>query len=86
MSEAANAVQRNAESINATLSSTGRSVSEAADSVKTAAQEIVPEVHGVRLMAKSLCISVATIAVIIEQIVLEIKKVNQNPENIREEL
>lgn len=86
VSEAADSLKKHAASIDATLSSSGKSVSEAANSIKTAAQEIVPEVHGVRLMAKSLCISVATIAVIMEQMVLEIKQVNQNLGNIREEL
>ncbi|KAL7901520.1 hypothetical protein HDV63DRAFT_395051 [Trichoderma sp. SZMC 28014] len=86
VSEAADSLKNNAASIDATLFSTGKSVSEAANSIKTAVQEIVPEVHGVRLMAKSLCISVAAIAVIMEQMVLEIKQVNQNLGNIREEL
>jgi hypothetical protein len=86
VSAAANTVQQSAAGIKEIVSSSGKSISEAADSIKTAAQEVVPEVHGVRLMAKSLCMSVATIAVIMEQMLLEIKQVNQNLENIREEL
>ncbi|EHK15341.1 uncharacterized protein TRIVIDRAFT_64744 [Trichoderma virens Gv29-8] len=79
-------IQKDARSINEAVSSTCNSVSEPADSIKKAAQEIVPEIHGVRLIAKSLSVSVVAIAAIMEQLLEEVKQVNHNLANIREEL
>ncbi|UKZ77115.1 hypothetical protein TrVFT333_004833 [Trichoderma virens FT-333] len=79
-------IQKDARSINEAVSSTCNSVSEAADSIKKAAQEIIPEIHGVRLIAKSLSVSVVAIAAIMEQLLEEVKQVNHNLANIREEL
>lgn len=84
--EAAGSVQRSAKCIESAVASSSKSVSQAADAVKKTSEEFVSEVHGVRLMAKSMCISVAAIAVIMEQLLEEVKQVNRNLGAIREEL
>lgn len=68
------------------MTSSSKSVSQAADAVKKTSEEFVAEVHGVRLMAKSMCTSVAAIAVIMEQLLEEVKQVSRNLGTIREEL
>ncbi|KAK2594049.1 hypothetical protein QQS21_008234 [Conoideocrella luteorostrata] len=82
----ADAVQKNVGAMNAAVSSSSKSVSDAADAVKKAADGIVPEVHGVRLMLGALNISAAAIAVIMQQMLNEIKKTNHTLGRIREEL
>ncbi len=80
------ALQQNVGRIQKAASSSSQHACEAADSVKKATQEIVKEVHGVRLMTKSLTMSVAAIAVIMEQLLEEVKQVTHQLGALREGL
>ncbi|KAJ6783735.1 hypothetical protein PWT90_08624 [Aphanocladium album] len=77
--QAARSVQKDA----ATASS---AVSSSAAAVKKAAEKMIPDVHGVRLAMESLGISVAIIAVLMNQMLDEVRIMSGHLGGIREEL